>query len=154
MALEEHLKIINQGVAAWNRYRQENPDVVPDLSGARIRRKNLGGINLRGADLSGASLPGARLKGANLEGADLSSADLMQADLRNAWLAGAVLRRANLFGANLKKADLTGADLTGAIIYREDLAESGCADSHIWFATLMNFGFSLCELEGKAGKSS
>ena len=34
VADEEHLKIIRQGVAAWNDWRQKNPKLRPDLSGA------------------------------------------------------------------------------------------------------------------------
>jgi len=31
MANEEHLKILKQGVEAWNKWREENPDIEPDL---------------------------------------------------------------------------------------------------------------------------
>jgi uncharacterized protein YjbI with pentapeptide repeats len=34
--------LLKKGVAAWNKWRDENPDVCPDLSGA-----NLMGANLR-----------------------------------------------------------------------------------------------------------
>jgi hypothetical protein len=32
MANEEHLAVLRQGVDAWNAWRKEHPDVVPDLS--------------------------------------------------------------------------------------------------------------------------
>ena len=35
MANEEHVKILEQGVEAWNSWRDENPDVLPDFRGAR-----------------------------------------------------------------------------------------------------------------------
>ena len=44
MANEEHLRIIKQGVEAWNRWRKENLEIMPDLSKA-----NLNGANLRRA---------------------------------------------------------------------------------------------------------
>ncbi len=69
MADETHLKILMQGVEAWNRWREENPGVRPDLSGA-----DLGGARLSGADLKGANLMGANLSGVNLGGVDLSVA--------------------------------------------------------------------------------
>lgn len=32
MANEEHIAILKQGVEVWNNWRQENPDIRPDLS--------------------------------------------------------------------------------------------------------------------------
>ena len=52
MANDEHFAILKQGVAAWNEWRRENPDIRPDLSGANLRGAKLSGANLRGADLS------------------------------------------------------------------------------------------------------
>jgi hypothetical protein len=43
MANPEHLKILKQGVKAWNGWRVENPEVYADLEGA----------DLHGADLLG-----------------------------------------------------------------------------------------------------
>ncbi len=55
MANEEHLAILRQGVRAWDAWREEHPDVKPDLS-----RADLSGANLSGADLSGAASGEAR----------------------------------------------------------------------------------------------
>ncbi len=44
MASEEHLSILGKGVEEWNRWREENQEVRPDL-----REANLDGENLRGA---------------------------------------------------------------------------------------------------------
>jgi len=30
MANEEHLKILQEGVVAWNAWREENPELIPD----------------------------------------------------------------------------------------------------------------------------
>lgn len=46
MADPEHLAILKQGVDAWNRWRQENPNTRPDLY-----RAHLIGAKLRRADL-------------------------------------------------------------------------------------------------------
>ena len=46
MANAKHVALLKQGVDAWNAWREENPDVRPDLSGA----------HLDGADLTGAHL--------------------------------------------------------------------------------------------------
>jgi hypothetical protein len=111
MANEEHLRMLEQGVEVWNRWREENPDIWVDLRQANLRGANLGGANLVGANLSGTNLSGADLVGANLSGADLSGAMLIKADISEAHLSGAILA-----GANLSLADLSGADLSNAIV--------------------------------------
>jgi len=36
MANEEHLKILKQRIEAWNEWREKNPQITPDLSGANL----------------------------------------------------------------------------------------------------------------------
>ena len=36
MANEEHLKILRQGMEAWNKWGEENPEIRPDLIGANL----------------------------------------------------------------------------------------------------------------------
>jgi hypothetical protein len=102
MANDEHVELLKQGVATWNAWRDENPDIRPDLDEA----------NLGGADLIRANVRGANLSGANLSGADLDKADLIGTKLNKANLSGAELE-----GATLVNTDLTSADLTGCRIY-------------------------------------
>jgi len=93
MANPEHLDILDAGVEAWNRWRHEQPDVVPNLEKA----------NLAGCELTAVDLHKARLWQADLEGAELTRADL---------------RRAELTGASLEQVVLADADLTGAMAGR------------------------------------
>ena len=37
----EHLNIFDQGVEAWNRWRQANPEIIPNLSNARLYDSSL-----------------------------------------------------------------------------------------------------------------
>jgi hypothetical protein len=111
VANEQHLRILKQGTDAWNRWRLENPEIVPDLSGANLIRAGLSEANLIGADL----------RVADLSRADFSGADLRVADLRGADLSGAYLNGADLSGASLELAhfirtELSGANLSKAII--------------------------------------
>ena len=134
MANEQHLKQINEAIekhdiSIWNRWRQENPDVRPDLSGSDLRRVDLkhaafNGVllkdaNLRGTDLSNADLHGSDLNKANLIRVHFSAANLAEADFSEADLSEANLSEANLCEANFSHslilgALLLGADLTGA----------------------------------------
>lgn len=41
MANQEHLDVLRQGVSTWNRWREENPGIRPDLSGADCSGQDL-----------------------------------------------------------------------------------------------------------------
>jgi Pentapeptide repeats (8 copies) len=158
VADEEHLRIIEQGLAAWNEWRQKNPELIPDLRGANLSEANLSradlrdaclsATDLRGANLSGARLNGAELGGANLYkaklsktnliGADLSRANLGMAELSMAYLTMANLRQANLSGAKLSKACLDEANLEGALLVGTDLCGASLAQSKVYGASVWN----------------
>jgi hypothetical protein len=80
MANDEHVALLKQGVAAWNAWRDENPDIYPNL-----REANLNDANLDGANLTEADLDGANLYWANLSGANLYWAKLYHANVTDAW---------------------------------------------------------------------
>jgi len=121
MPNQEQLDILKQGYKVWNKWREEHPDIKPDLSGAflsgdhgaHLFNTNLSGANLSGANLSGANLSGANLSGANLSGANFCSVNLFRADLNGADLNGANLERASLIGTKLKGAILTNCKIYG-----------------------------------------
>jgi uncharacterized protein YjbI with pentapeptide repeats len=138
MANEEHLARLKQGVWAWNEWRDQYPNMRPDLTGADLIMMDLALMDLTQAHLSradlshgvfsGADLSLADLRRANLTGADLSMANLIRADL-----SGASLREADLSGANLRKANLTMVNLTEA-----DLSETNFSGAHIQSAVFGN----------------
>jgi uncharacterized protein YjbI with pentapeptide repeats len=117
MANPEQLKILKQGVNAWNEWRRGNRGMNPDLKGANLSTVNLHGAYLRRADLIGADLSDANLYGADFTGADLSGALLNQTALTEANLS-----RVELCGADLSGADLGGTDLRGADLDNSDFA--------------------------------
>ena len=129
MANSEHLKILEKGVEAWNRWRSENPQIEPDLSGAVIPRKDFNDANLSNANLLSAKLTGAKLKRASLVRANINNAVLNQTDLSGARLTNSSLSYANLIGANLTGANLTGADLTGAKLGDAQLVDADLRDA-------------------------
>ncbi|MFB3068313.1 MAG: hypothetical protein ACE1ZI_03495, partial [Acidobacteriota bacterium] len=47
MSNTQHGKIAKQGAEAWNKWREENGDLIPDISGEQLHR-----VDLREADLS------------------------------------------------------------------------------------------------------
>jgi uncharacterized protein YjbI with pentapeptide repeats len=101
MASKEHLQIIEQGVAAWNEWRNKNPELVPDLGEANLGRMYLCGAYLSGANLREAYLPEAKLWEANLSGADLSGAELHAAQFVRTDFRGADLSGSSVYGASV-----------------------------------------------------
>ena len=134
MANEKYLTILRQGVEIWNRWRNDQPELVIDGSTVEIGTFDVSDESLdnlfqlpvgySGIDLSRADLSGTDLKGINFDGVDLSEADLGGTSLIGANLTRANLQKANLFGANLSTATLRNADLRGATLCRAVLTES------------------------------
>jgi Uncharacterized low-complexity proteins len=119
-----HIKVLEQGVEAWNRWREENPLGTPDLRDAYLSNRNLQGINLSrgewranliGANLSYADLTGANLREASLNLAELTGIKLNQADLRGAELLDSTLHFADLSGADCRDANFCGLMLVNTI---------------------------------------
>lgn len=111
MANPTHLERLNQGTNAWNQWREENPEVQPDLSDADLRDSYFSGINLSYTNLDRCLLKAAYLKASNLRGASLQKADLSNANLHQAQLEQANLEGASLIQTKLKYANLTHANL-------------------------------------------
>lgn len=109
-----HGGILCRGVALWNAWRRDNPEIRPNLRSAYLNNLDLHGADLQGVDLRNAFLFRADLRGADLSLASLHGADLIRADLGGACLWGACLAGAYLNYANLAQADLTQANVRGA----------------------------------------
>ena len=109
MANEEHVKILRQGVEAWNAWREKDPGVRPDLSEANLEWADFSKANLCGAVLRGAKLSGACLTFADLEGANCASAGFTRAELREAKLEGTNLKEAIIYETIFNNVDLSDA---------------------------------------------
>lgn len=131
MANESHLKLLQQGRRAWNDWRKAEPSVMPDLTGANLRKMNLRGVNLCRANLKGANLSKALLRKAELTEANLSEAKINRAELTEANLCKANLSGAHFYGASLRRANLSGAKLRAANLRQASLAEADLADADL-----------------------
>jgi len=128
-ANSRHLSMLKKGAKAWNKWREKNPDVIPQLSGLDLSDENchdLSGYNFDHANLTrvygqSISFENASLVEVNLErakfkntvfsGACLAKANLKNIELDSTWLINADLTEANLQGANLRFADFENANL-------------------------------------------
>ena len=161
MADEEHVILLKQGTVAWNAWREENPDIFPDLDSADLRnadlrsmnltRANFSNANLRDAQLNGTNLKGASFRDANLSGANFSLADFSGAYLSRADFSDADLRHANfsqadLFSAHLRRANLSGSNFTGAYLSRTDFSGVQFSGANLSHAFLRDADLSRADL--------
>jgi uncharacterized protein YjbI with pentapeptide repeats len=146
MKPKEHQQVLSKGTAVWNKWRDDHPEMRPELHGVDLSQMDLRGVNLSGADLQETNLKDVKLNDANLIGANLIGAKL----------ANAVLHGADLAGASLSGTDFRGADLTQAILRRADLrfanmANAILADSDFSLAKMWNTVFGDNDLSAARG---
>ena len=133
MANPEHVELLKQGFEVWNKWREDNPDTVPDLSNSNLSREFLEHVNLEDANLENTNieetflyssdLTSANLRGANLAKTNLVKADLTRADLQGANLTGTYLPSAVLYQTNLRDADFTRTIINVTIFADVDLSK-------------------------------
>lgn len=128
-ANSRHLAMLKKGVKAWNKWRDKNPNVIPQLSGVDLSEEksmDLSGYNLnyanlalvsghsisfKNAQLASANFEGAKFNNTVFSGAYLAGANLKNIRLDSAWLMNADLERANLQEANLRFANFENANM-------------------------------------------
>jgi uncharacterized protein YjbI with pentapeptide repeats len=146
MANKQHLKLLRQGVELWNRWRDDNPGIKPDLSKVYLEKVNLLRVNLSEANLYWASLAEAYLREANLRNANLRNAILRNADLRRANLNKANLMDAILNEADLNEVDFREAILRGAYLIRANLRDACLIDAYLNRAYLIRANLNRADL--------
>jgi uncharacterized protein YjbI with pentapeptide repeats len=125
MSNPEHLLFLKRGVDAWNAWRNEHPDIRPDL-----KRAVLENLDLYGYNLNSSNLRWVNFSETNLRYCDLSSSDLSHADFRNA--------------------DLTGTDLSNCVLYDCDF-QNTALDEAILDWSLTNRHTSFPEFSSELG---
>lgn len=148
MANKKHLEIIEKGVVAWNEWRQNNPDLKPDLSDSILSESNLSGVDFSDACLSCASLNEANLSNANLCGADLQETEFFEANLCGANLSGAEIACSSIEQADLSKANLSNANLGGADLTWANLSEADLRGAYLGGVNLFAANLSKADLRG------
>ncbi len=129
MPNQKHFEIVEQGVDAWNKWRDENPEIEPDLSDVdlsdkRLNNANFGETDLRRSDLSNTDLRGANLVRADLRAANIRKASFNLAKMCEANLSEAYLRESDLSEADLKRAYFIRADLVRVDLWETDLTKA------------------------------
>ncbi len=78
---QDHYNKLMEGVPAWNEWRKNNRDIVPDLSSSNLEKENLQGADLMMANLEKSNLGHTNLQGVNLNGANINHAIMWHANL-------------------------------------------------------------------------
>ena len=134
----EHVALLKESVEKWNKWREKNPRIIPDLASANLQKANLQKANLQKANLQKANLQGANLEKSRLLLADLQGTNLRGINLEEANLESANLQKADLQGANLEKANLESANLEEDNLESANLRGSNLRLSNLICANLMN----------------
>src|SRR5437667_11761726 len=111
MANQVHLNILRQGVEAWNRWKREHPEIIPDLSGVIFKEiLFIEDIMLKFRET-------ARLWSSPSPWDDPNYRELVrrrQTNLNEIGLSGIDLSRVNLKGADFSGVNFVGANLSHA----------------------------------------
>ncbi len=160
MANQDHIRHLMEGSEHWNRWRSENPAIIPDLDEADLKGCDLSNVNLIGANLASADLSWDEdqirnedgdteeiyhfptdLTNANLSGAFLRGANLTMADFTNANLQGANLSSTVLNGTNFINADLNSVDLSFARFESTKLINTNLTAATVYWTTFTHIDF-------------
>lgn len=142
MANPEQLRKLREGVAAWNQWRDKNPDIAIDFADADLRDVRISGVNLTKANLHGCDL-----RDAVLENADLADVNLSGANLSGALLSAASFYGANLLHTNLTNVDAPNANFGDAIFTRTSVEYSNFTGANMVGAVCKDATFSGSQLE-------
>lgn len=131
MANPEHLEILKRGVEAWNQWREKNPDVKPDLSGAQLADEDLCTLS-SDPDAKGSADLRRPVKSATTLLLDSGPSGLEEdrSELANEARSSGI----NFSKVMLEGADLSGARLIGANVSRANLKNAVLDECNLGFA--------------------
>ncbi|TLU83602.1 MAG: toll/interleukin-1 receptor domain-containing protein [Chlorobium sp.] len=148
MANQEHLHILKQGVEVWNKWRENNPLIIPDLTYAYLRKANLVKVNFERANLLEMNLSESDLSNANLYEANLSIANLNRINLSDADCYGVNFYKTNLSDADFSGSNLERANFLDTKLFNATLYKSNLSDAHFERAKLKKTDFFQAILSG------
>lgn len=111
MADPAHVKILEQGVNAWNKWRIDNPNINPNLVQIELENVNLQEINFVRTNLYGTKIINSKLDNSILSVSELMNASFIKSSLRRANLNFARLNNSNLDRVDFTDTDFSNVEL-------------------------------------------
>jgi|GEM_PF-3042508 len=93
MANIEHFSLLAKGISVWNEWRNNNPEIIPDLSDANLQGMYLECVNFEKVNLTGANLSQCKLRWARFDGAAIDNINIEEADVVNTALASILIKQ-------------------------------------------------------------
>ena len=136
MANELHVRMLNDGMADWNLWRDRHPEIIPDLEEADLNCKNLSNYNLNFANLRSAKLDrciisNSMLKGVNFTNCNLTLSYLNGTNLSNCDFTNSILKYSNLSSSFISECVFTESLMVGI-----DFSASNIKKSNFEYASL------------------
>jgi hypothetical protein len=148
MANPEHLRILKQGIKAWNKWRNTNPQSI-DLRWAKLLKADLSNADLSNADLYEANVYGANLSNVNLKGAKIFNVNLSHANLTHANFGDAVI-----LNSDFSYADLSHSNLRSTVLFATNFTKAILREAILEDAFLGDTVFGNTDLTGAIGLAS
>jgi uncharacterized protein YjbI with pentapeptide repeats len=175
MANEEHLMILKKGIIFWNKWRKENPNIIPDLTKADLsgydfgvlrddeleagrdilledpdivnKMGNLDYVNFSRANLEAAVFDCVECYRAIFYGANLKYAYFDEVNLEATIFEAANLEDVNFIYSNLYKANLRNARVIGTF-YGANLVEADLQNAKFLMAAFVNANLQGAIIDG------
>lgn len=148
MADLKHIAILRRGVSFWNRWREKNPGISPDISRAVLGNSDFREINFSNTNLHSTNLSGADLSKADLTEAVLSRAKLIETDLSNVISPRANYSNSKLYNAKFIDAELSNATFNGATLNKADFTKAHLEEAFFLQAECTGTVFTSAALNG------
>lgn len=143
MAKREHLKILKQGVKIWNRWREDNPEITPDLSRTEINDLDLEGANLNSANFTNSSISLCEFSHAILTEATMERTIFDTVEFVEADLSKSMLNVMEFAGGSLEKAILKDARILNTIFCDINLKDTDFSRASMMETSFINVDLSL-----------
>jgi uncharacterized protein YjbI with pentapeptide repeats len=126
-----HLEILDQGIKIWNKWREENREIRPDLSRLKLYDSDLMKI-----DFIGSILNEVLFKGVDLSESNLNEANLTNAIFDDVWgyksnFSRTKVLNANFNYVNLERSELTHSNFENSRLNRVNLDNSNIKNSNL-----------------------
>lgn len=106
MSRSEYLEKLHLGAFIWNKWRNDNPQILPDF-----KCSNLRGFNFHNYNLSDSSFEGSDLRDAIFRKSDLSNSDFRKAKMYRTVFSSSILKNTDLHDAKLYETVFSNIDL-------------------------------------------